>query len=312
MFIKSKFATTYILGGIFIILVTIVFLLKGNFGFLGSKPTRQFIPNLNIEAITKIELKEANQTYILEKRNNQWVVSSKDDVKANQEAVLRVLNKTKELTKDEVASKNPEKKAIFQVDQSGLKVKFYKGETEVANFYVGKVGPDFSSTYIRKEGEDIVYLFKENIIRIFNQSDWRDLTILSFDKTKVKSLTLVKNEKPFVVEKVEDKWKLTSPLNVEVNQDKLNFVLNDLSNLKGKDIITDKKENELGFEKPALKITISFKEEGEQTILIGGKTSNEGDADYYAKKAGSETIFTLSKFTVESFPAKIEDFLKEA
>lgn len=311
MFIKSKFATTYILGGIFIILVTIVFLLKGDFGFLRSKPTRQFIPNLNIEEITKIELKEANQTHTLEKKNNQWVVSSKGDVKANQEAVLKVLNKTKELTKDEVASKNPEKKTIFQVDQSGLKVKFYKGDTEVSDFYVGKVGPDFSSTYIRKEGEDIVYLFKETIIRIFNQSDWRDLTILSFDKTQVKSLTWVKNEKRLVVEKIEDKWKLTSPLNVEVNQDTLNFVLGDLSNLKGKDIVMDKTENELGFEKPTLKITISFKEDGEQTILIGGKISNEEDADYYAKKEAFDTIFTLSKFTVESFPAKIEDLLKK-
>jgi len=308
---KSKFTTTYILGGILIILIATAFLVKGNINFLNPKTSNMFIDDFNAEEITKIEIINQSQTQTLERKENSWVVSSQNDVGAEQKAVLAILEETKRLTKDGVASKNPEKRSVYQVDKDGTQVKLFKGENEVANFYIGKTGPDFSSTYIRKENEDIVYLFLENIGSTFNRNDFRNLEILTFDKDKVKSLTFETQKTQFVVEKIEDKWELTAPLNVEVNQDKINFTLNDLANLKGKDIITDTEGKNFDFDKPTSKISVSFTENGDQTLLIGAKTSGEEDTDYYAKNEASETVFTLSKVTVEDFPSKIEGLLLE-
>ncbi|MFH1175151.1 MAG: hypothetical protein V1698_00320, partial [bacterium] len=64
---------------------------------------------VNIDDVNKIEIRKKGETQILVKTMGQWQVFGTTDVRANQTAISDLLNKAKEIQKDELVSENPEK-----------------------------------------------------------------------------------------------------------------------------------------------------------------------------------------------------------
>ncbi|MBN1282613.1 MAG: DUF4340 domain-containing protein [Proteobacteria bacterium] len=77
-----------------------------------------------------------------------------------------------------VVSTNPKRRDLFQVGAAGLEVRLVdKGGSPVAELVIGKSGPDYGSTYIRRSGADEVYLVRRPLSGIFSPvaDDWRKL-----------------------------------------------------------------------------------------------------------------------------------------
>lgn len=304
---RSRFTTTYILGGVFFTLIIVIFLVKDPLGILKQEAKTPVVESFEVEEITKIEINSPDISETLEKTGDQWIVSSKDSVKADLNVITAILKNTQKLERGEVASKNKEKHSVFRVDENGVHIKLFAGNLTKADFYVGKSGPQFSSTYIRKEGEDTVYLFKENLIAVFNKDEFRDLNIIAFEDDKLRGLHFEGEKQVLNLQKEDEEWRLTQPLNIEVDETKVKSLINSLSLLRGNDVITDLEEKDTGFDKPIIKVTISFEEEKDnQILLIGNRISDDNDADYYSKREGNETVYTLSRSMVDTFPLKIE------
>ena len=51
-----------------------------------------------------------------------------------------------------VVSTNPEKQNLFEVDSTGMLVRFYEGPVEKAAIRFGKTTTSFTETYVRAEG----------------------------------------------------------------------------------------------------------------------------------------------------------------
>lgn len=73
-----------------------------------------------------------------------------------------------QLTTTSLVSTNPEQQVKYQVNQLGLQVRAFDADGALlASIVVGKQGPDFFSTYVRKNDEAKVYLTRESLAARF-------------------------------------------------------------------------------------------------------------------------------------------------
>lgn len=137
-----------------------------------DRSKNELFENLNITRINVIEISKGPRSWKFVKENQKWY-KPKAIEPGYHKNVQQVLYTFKDLEKDELASTNPEKKSVFNVTkEAAIQVALKNGEEQVAKLYIGKRGPDHLSTYVRKEGEDRVWLVKDVLSPIFRPDTW--------------------------------------------------------------------------------------------------------------------------------------------
>jgi hypothetical protein len=286
---------TLILGGALIILIALAYIYQGplrqwraNLG----KPDN-FLAKIDTEQISKMEIIKDSQTTILERESEKWKVGGTNDFYVKDSVIDNAIQSLKKAAEGELrlVSSNKEKKSVFKTDESGIRVKLYQAGELAADFIIGKTGSDFVSTYISLPDADNTYAVKANLFSSFNQNEWRDRTIFSSDKEKIAKIRFQHPNREFAVEKVEGIWQGTSPYKFDVDENKIDKILNIMSNL------TAVKIPEQNFEGTGLDkrdIIVQATGEGiDNTIMIGDE-NDEGY--YYAKRADSDNIYLISKW----------------
>ncbi len=301
----QRFKTTILLAVVLgvLIVVTAVASIMSN-GKQEDKSGEALI-TANIREANKIEVIKGEEIQELSRVENKWVVSSKSGVDADQGAVNEMINKAEEITKNDIASTNPEKKSSFEVDESGVEIKMYSGDSLITDFFVGKAGADFNSTYVRLAEEDDVYLTKNYIRMYFDKTDFRDLTVLDFDKEQVSEIKIDQKGKEItILMKEEGKWKAEWYDEFKMDESKVTSLLSSLSKLSAKDVIVDKSLSETGLDSPSMVLTVKM-ENGEENILFVGDKENE---IYYVKRSLSDIIYTIAEYKIKDMQKGKDDF----
>lgn len=307
--VKNKLSITYVLLAIFIVLLAISYAIKNN-SFIKNDlgADKKFAFNVEEKDIDKIEIIKGGNSAVVENNGGVWQVPASNNFKADQEAVKSVITESLKLNKYILASDNKEKQGEFEVNaEKGVNVKLYKSGNMVANFYVGKAGPDFDSTYIRLDGEDVVYLSKGYVGYYFDKDDWRDLAIYNFDDAKVNKLALkYRNVADNVMlEKNGGKWEMKSPIAKEADDAKMEAVLSSLAKLKANDVEYKKDAKACGFTQAQLVARLESEDGSKYNLIIGGKTE---DGKYYAKREEDNTIYIVNKEVTDGLMKKGGDF----
>lgn len=305
---RKRLSSTYILLVIFIILLGISYFIRGKSSQNNSNENKRIYTNFEAKDIDKVEIKQSNKTTVIEKRESVWKVNSANEFNADQQAVNSLIEQSLNLNKDVVASENKDKKENFDVDdEKGINVKLFKSGEEKANFYVGKVGTDFDSTYIRLANEDTVYLSRGYVRHYFDKEDWRDLKIYSFASEKTVKLALkyrdIKNN--VEMSKKDNKWLISYPQAKEAKASSIDSILNSLGDLTANDVENQKNSKECGLNNPQLVIRLELEDGSKINLLIGQKSD---DTHYYVKREGENAIFVVSQGIIENLMKKIGDF----
>ncbi len=145
-----------------------------------------------------------------------------------------------------IASSNPKKRHIYQVGISGVHVKLMDAKQNViTDTVIGKTGPDFMSSFIRKQENDQVLLVPRNLMGFFSatQSDWRDRRILPFLQNDIHEVMITEKDKTLIVKKSDDgKWQyIMDQITRNIAADKINTWLSTLMNLRVKEFDTGHK-----------------------------------------------------------------------
>lgn len=76
-----------------------------------------------------------------------------------------------------LAGRNRERHGFFEVNPVGMQVRLFDAEgNKLAHLYIGKTGPAFTESYVRKEGEDEVYIANRYLRSSFPPvvNDWEE------------------------------------------------------------------------------------------------------------------------------------------
>jgi len=311
-----KTKTTVILFGLFIILLVFVYLFEGPLSEQARKKAQgvpTLFPGFAQDSAAKIAVKSTGKDIVLEKKEDAWQISGTDGFTADPEAVQNALDTVAGFKRENIASKNPEKQDIFEVTPArGLEVKVLDaGDKILAHFYIGKIGADFFSNYVRKEGSDEV-LQVAAVTSTFDKTveGWRDKTIFKFHADMATRLSLKTAREEIVLEKNEkDEWHITKPEGVQAKPEMVNTMVTTLSSLSALGFAEDYDTAKYEIDNPQLTVTVILKDQIEQKLHIGKK--NEEKAQYYAKSEAKKTIFLIGKYQFDTINKTAKDLKEE-
>jgi hypothetical protein len=301
---------TLILGAVLIILIALAYAYQGplkkwqnNLG----KP-KNILAKINVGLIDKIEIiypvrnSEGSQrkisngvdqgkTLTLAKQNQKWKYDNSKDFYADPAAMAKVFTELKTAADSEVelVSNNQDRKSEFKTDASGLEIKIYQADKQSAAFIVGARAGDYVSSYISLPGSAVTYAVKADLPGAFNPVDWRDSTIFSTPKEKINKIRFQYPNREFTVELKDGGWIGVLPEKFAVKSEKIEPVLNIMSNLKAAEIPAQVFAD-TGLDKHLIIIEASG--EGINNILMVG---GAGGALHYAKRGDSDNIYLISK-----------------
>lgn len=263
-----------------------------------------FLSDINIEKIDKIEISAFDNTSSLVKKNEQWKVDDSNfnvrpDLKEN---LFNALREAKD-SDLELVSNNSNKKSEYQTDISGTNIKLYQNGNIAADFIVGSLGNDFQSTYISKPEIGDTYLVDANLFGAVNIYEWRDTFIFASNQESINKIRFQYPDREFTIEKNEEGWKGISPNEFEVNEDQLNDILDIMASLQATQIPEQTFEG-TGLEKNLI-IVQATGNGVDNTIMIG--EANDSD-QYFVKRGDSDNIYLITKTQRDTLDKTIQDF----
>ncbi len=296
-----------ILGGFLVILIAMAYVYQGPFkdwrANLG-KPDN-FLADINVNEIDKIEVDHNEKVTILEKLEENWKIFNTKDFYVKDSIMGSMFDNLKQAVKEdlELVSTNKDKKSEFQTDEeSGIHVRLWQGEELLKDFIVGKLAGDYVSTYISQPEADKTYLVKINLNSSFDRDDWYDKTIFSSDKEKISKVRFQYPTREFTIEKQEDAWTGILPYAFEVDEDEINETLDIMSNLTAAKI-PEQTFAGTGLDEHSIIIQATG-EDIENTLMVGG---DNGEEFYYAKKGDSDNIYLITEEQRDELDKRIND-----
>ena len=168
---KSK--SLVILLIILVALAAIYFIWQNPLAQKSNKILSEQIYSASLDNVQKIEITKAGQVTTLEKQNDKWVVSSQDNAEANASLIESLITGLKDLKTGTVVSQNQEKLASFNLtEDKATKLKLSDNQNTLLEILIGKMGPSYSDTYIKKMDSNNVLLVTQNLNSLVNQPDW--------------------------------------------------------------------------------------------------------------------------------------------
>lgn len=307
--------TMIILAAVAVILIGIAMLNNRSERASEQLETGPIFAGLNKDAVAEIILSNQDKEVRILKQGEDWVVASEDQYPADQRAVTRILDSLEKFDRRYLRSRNPEQQATFEVDaESGTGVILAdRSGNPLADFRMGKNGPDYQSQYIRPSDAEEVYLIPEYLRSVFDagKDTWRDKAIFSFETEKARQLVIRPAEGPVIAIAKDDEgnFTLTAPDSAAAKKSIVESTLRTLSNLRC-DAFPDSlpSMSDAGLDPPRQSVEVLLDDGAAYTLLIGNL--NEDDTRHYVKKESDETLFLLSKGRITSLIRDV-DALKE-
>lgn len=172
----TKTKNTLILIAILIILLVIFIFWQNPFKAQQNKTQTETVITNDLTDLQKIEIRQADKTVILTKQENNWLVSSQDNILANEiiiENLIEALQKTKSGT---IISSNQDKLANFNLtEDKATRLKLFAEEDNlIIELLIGKRGgPAYDQTYLKKLDSNNILLVEENLTSLVNQPNWQ-------------------------------------------------------------------------------------------------------------------------------------------
>ncbi|MDO8527043.1 MAG: DUF4340 domain-containing protein [Deltaproteobacteria bacterium] len=239
---------------------------------------------LDTNAVTRIEIEYLSNHISLQKENGEWKINGH---KADAGKVGLALDNLIDLSKVSLAGTNPEKHSLFEVDATGLQLKLFDAQAEELVFvYLGKTGPAFTESFLRKEGENEVYLVSRALRSAFpaDVNTWRDRTIWDIAAANITEIKIEHAKKLLFLKKDEGKW---------------NEAATPLSKIIAAGFVDDP-NIDTGLGNPTM--TITLQTNASPYILKLGKQN--ADKMFFAQKEGEKQIYLLR----ESFVTTVDKF----
>lgn len=172
------------------------------------------VPKDDADKISKIELttvdkddKTKKTSVTLEKKGDDWQVTSPVAAKANGSNVKSLVDNLKELKVKEVIDKTTGSYAQYELtDDKAVHVVAYKGADKAVDLYFGKSGT--RGQMARVGGKDGVYITSGYSAYLYTREvkNWRETSILKFEDANAIQVEVTNKNGLFSFSKNDDKW----------------------------------------------------------------------------------------------------------
>lgn len=192
--------------------------------------------SLDSASVDRLEIASADGRIVLAREGGTWMLVEPVRYKAEPTAVGAAVGAAGRMTIAALASSNPQKQGVFQVDSTSTLLKVFEKETEKAAVRIGKAGPAYTQTYVRREGSHDVYLVDGALGWTFVKpaKAWRDQTIFAVSRDSVKSIRFQYGDTTFALVRADTLWRLDG---APIDPSRVQGLLASISSLTADDFV---------------------------------------------------------------------------
>ena len=288
---------------ILVILALLAFLVERSRTRKLSPHLKRLISEKQTEKIDRIIISREGDTSRLIRENDTWYVEILGKKKKTDEKKVDRLFGTLDSLRGELVSSSGERYGEYEVDEKGLRALFLSNDDTVLDIIVGKSGPDFNSSYVRKADEKGVYLVNRYLRSVFypNPDRWRDRKIVEFDRDSIEEFLVRKGKKYCRVVREDTLYVVKEG---DCDTSKIRSFLGTWSRLTAVSFDDTISVAAAGLDKPQYIVTL-VPVKGEEVKLTVGKKDDKNR--YYLGKEGDEQIYIIAPYTVN----RLKDLLRE-
>jgi hypothetical protein len=238
---------------------------------------------------------------VLEKQDGAWVVTSEASYPADADAVRKMLDAAAGFSKQDMISSNPEKQAAYQVDTTGVTVTIedVQGKARAA-FVIGKLGPDYQSTYVREASSANVILAPGYLGSVFSRGkqSWQDKRIFNYEPADLVEIGVTKPGLAMVLKRGGDgTWLVAQPDGAPCDSNKASRLARILAHLTSTDFAGHAPMPEAGVDKPDSSVWFKVSSGAEARLVIG---HDAGGGRFYAAKDKGSVVYLVGAQTVKT------------
>jgi hypothetical protein len=237
-----------------------------------------------------------NGRLTLENRDGNWfLITTAGPYPADRSQISALLQAIRELKRDNIASENEEKQSLFGLKAGeGTEVAVYDLDGQkIADFFVGKKGPDGLSAYVRRADADEVILQPGTLRDHLDKPGkfWRDRKVFPVKAEEVVQITLRIHEETIVLNRdTKGGWFIVKPVSQKADDGRVEQMLTVLNELEVTDFAEQLKPAEAGLVSPQLRLAVRLKDRTTKMLLIGQPANEWG---YYAMAGEGQPIIVL-------------------
>jgi hypothetical protein len=302
--------STYILLGVFAGLAVIAyFLASPSDERIASYSIEHVNLNMDSAKIQSVTITKPNSTFSLENIGGKWYVTKAEPAEwrypADETTVKNLLGSIQKLKITSMVSSNPDRQHLFQVDSTGTLLSFADRGGNSISFYVGKMGPSFSETYVRPANSNDVFLAEGLTSWEVNKEmkEWRDKVIVKVERDSVRRLTFRYQKSQFTLIK-DSVWSIQPPVKTsKIDETIVTSLLGSLESLKAAEFV----DSTIKLPPPQLTLDLTMPEAVTMYFIPIPPDSSK----YWVRTSTTEQTFTANKWSVQPLLKQRNDFLQK-
>jgi hypothetical protein len=264
---------------------------------------------------------------VLKKDGEEWKLEEPVKAKANKSNVDSILENLKTLELTEVISDSADSYTQHGVNDTGaIHAVFNKGSEVLADLYFGHGGS--RGQMLRVGGKTGVFTVKGYSSYLYTRDakQWRDMLLMKFEDTKVKTVDITNEHGAFAFAKAPDKkdakdgdkkatWAgkfhkgKTGALAAiaRFESSKVDDMLRAYKDLNALDFSQNKGPVDTGLDAPVATVTITL-DDGARKVLKLGKTAEASNR--WVATEGSAEAFTISSYAADWVTSDVDKYQK--
>lgn len=281
--------------------------LRGPGGGLAASDEALGLSGLATERVDSVVFARPDDTLRLARGDVGWRVGRWPADSARIEELWRA---AREAQAAELVARSPANHPRLGVtDSAATRVAFFAGGKAAAKLLVGASGPSWPSAYVRRPDAPEVYLLRGDLANLVRRAanEWRTSRIASFDPVRADRVILRRGRDSVTLERADTLWTVAAGKAAPAAADTaaVRRAVETLSRLSSAGFAPDSVADALSFERPTARVTVL---DGAGATLAD-LLLLEGEAgSYYIRRADRADVWDLSRFTVEDFLRKAEEF----
>lgn len=262
---------------------------------------------LESKDIEEVAITRKGETLQLKKSGDAWSLASPVQGRAESQPVQDMLGSLASLRVEREIEPRPSKPADFGLETPAAEISFTaKGAKHRVR--LGAKNPTGLWVYAQLDDKPAVVLVSDSLLRDAEKpvADFRDRTVLTFEKKDVKGLEVRTPGGQQVAAQLKgpEDWQVTRPLPVKADREQVSGLLDKLKAAKIKEFATEapKGPDPYGLDRP-LALTLWLGEEKERsakTLRLGKPIPAKKTV--YAQREGDPTVFTVEEDLLKAVP----------
>ncbi len=272
------------------------------------------------EDIQKVRLSYADDAYqtltVVKDTDGMWQLTTPVEAHADSAKVNEMLD-------DFVNKRIRQTLEVSEYDQYGLKtptikVELWKDlENSPKTFLIGKKGINYS-VYTKEQSQANIFLIESSALDDLSKSptNIRDKSVIKFNPYSIIEIQFQEPE-TFKCRKEGDIWKMTHPLSVNADTDKIEHILSELHALQVTTFEADGENvtpllKKYGLDKPRIQFTLKDKNkiyglDIGSTVPSAKDENNADKQNVYVKSVHQGGIYTVAKDIIQLFNKSMFD-----